>query len=71
MKPLCNYCLSTTNSCNDIESETCENMQTFRDDIEFGNKVLEYCKQFEGTDKYNVAMLAIEFGYNLAKTEKS
>jgi hypothetical protein len=32
-----------------------------------GKKVAEYCKQYEGTDKYNVAMLAVEFGYNLKK----
>ena len=32
---------------------------------EMGKKVAEYCKQYVGTDKYDVAMLAIEFGYNL------
>lgn len=31
-----------------------------------GRKVVEYCKQYEKSDKYNVAMLAIEFGYQLA-----
>lgn len=34
-----------------------------------GKKVVEYCKQYEGTDKYDVAMLAIEFGYNLKNDE--
>lgn len=31
-----------------------------------GRKAVEYCKQYEESDKYNVAMLAIEFGYQLA-----
>lgn len=34
-----------------------------------GKKTIEYCKQYEGTDKYNVAMLAIEFGYQLKLQE--
>jgi hypothetical protein len=33
---------------------------------ERGEEIIAYCKQFEGTDKYDVAMLAIEFGYQLA-----
>jgi hypothetical protein len=34
-----------------------------------GKKATDYCEQYKGTDKYNVAMLAIEFGYQLAKEE--
>ena len=34
-----------------------------------GKRAVEYCKQYEGTDKYNVAMLAIEFGYQLKLEE--
>jgi hypothetical protein len=34
-----------------------------------GKKAVDYCKQYEGTDKYNVAMLAIEFGYQLKLEE--
>jgi hypothetical protein len=41
---------------NDVEQET----------LKMGEEVVTYCKQYEGTDKYNVAMLAIEFGYQLA-----
>lgn len=26
-KPLCPYCLSTTNICSDIEAETCPNLK--------------------------------------------
>lgn len=31
-----------------------------------GKKVVEYCKKYEKSDKYNIVMLAIEFGYQLA-----
>lgn len=41
---------------NDVEQET----------LKRGEEISAYCKQYEGTDKYNVAMLAIEFGYQLA-----
>jgi 23S rRNA A2030 N6-methylase RlmJ len=34
-----------------------------------GKKVTDYCEKYKGTDKYNVAILAIEFGYQLAKKE--
>ena len=34
---------------------------------ELGEKIVEYCKQYEGTDKYDVAMLAIAKGYQLGK----
>jgi hypothetical protein len=33
-----------------------------------GKKATDYCEQYKGTDKYNVAMLAIEFGYQLFET---
>jgi len=31
-----------------------------------GEKIIEYAKKYEGTDKYGAVMLAIEFGYELA-----
>lgn len=34
-----------------------------------GAKAMEYCKQYKGTDKYDVAMEAITFGYGLAEIE--
>lgn len=34
-----------------------------------GKNAIEYCKQYAGTDKHNVALLAIEFGYQLAQKE--
>lgn len=30
-----------------------------------GEKIVEYCKQYEGTNKYNDVLKAIEFGYKL------
>jgi hypothetical protein len=33
-----------------------------------GKKATDYCEKYKGTDKYNVAMLAIEFGYQLFET---
>ena len=45
---------------NEVEQET----------LKRGEEIIAYCKQFEGTDKYNVAMLAIEFGYQLALKQK-
>lgn len=30
-----------------------------------GHKIIEYAKKYEGTDKYNDILLAIEFGYQL------
>lgn len=37
-----------------------------------GEKIVEYCKQYEGTNKYNDVLKAIEFGYQLSlnKDEK-
>ena len=36
-----------------------------------GEEIINFTKEFEGTDKYNSIMLAIEFGYQLAlKYEK-
>lgn len=35
----------------------------------FGKEVVEYCKQYEGTDKYDVVMLAIAKGYELSEKE--
>ena len=32
---------------------------------EFGEKIVQYCKKYEGTNKYNDILKAIEFGYNL------
>ena len=32
-------------------------------------EVVEYCKQYEGTDKYDVAMLAIAKGYELGEED--
>jgi hypothetical protein len=40
---------------------------TFEEAI--GKKATDYCEQYKGTDKYNVAMLAIEFGYKLKLEE--
>jgi hypothetical protein len=40
--------------------------ESVEDEEDRGLEILNYCKQYEGTDKYNVAMLAIEFGYALA-----
>lgn len=34
-----------------------------------GKEVVEYCKQYEGTDKYDVAMLAIAKGYELGEKD--
>lgn len=34
-----------------------------------GKEVVEYCKQYEGTDKYDVAMLAIAKGYALGEED--
>lgn len=34
-----------------------------------GKEVVEYCKQYEGTDKYDVAMLAIAKGYELGEED--
>ena len=34
-----------------------------------GKKIVEYADKYKGTDKYNVAMLAIEFGYHLQTVE--
>ena len=34
-----------------------------------GKEVVEYCKQYEGTDKYDVAMLAIAKGYKLGEED--
>ncbi len=31
-----------------------------------GEKIVEYCKQYEGTNKYNDVLKAIEFGYQLS-----
>lgn len=36
---------------------------------ELGEKIVEYCKQYEGTDKYDVAMLAIAKGYELGEED--
>jgi hypothetical protein len=44
---------------NNVEQET----------LKMGEEIVTYCKQYEGTDKYNVAMLAIQFGYQLAFNE--
>ena len=32
---------------------------------EIGEKIVQYCKKYEGTNKYNDILKAIEFGYNL------
>ena len=37
---------------------------------DLGTEILNYCKKYKGTDKYNVAMLAMEFGYQLALKEE-
>ena len=34
-----------------------------------GKEVVEYCKQYEGTDKYDVAMSAISKGYELGEED--
>ena len=34
-----------------------------------GKEVVEYCKKYEGTDKYDVAMLAIAKGYELGEED--
>jgi hypothetical protein len=46
---------------NDVEQET----------LKMGEEVVTYCKQYEGTDKYDVVMLAIEFGYQLALKQQT
>ena len=33
---------------------------------EVGEKIVAYAKRYEGTDRYNAIILAIEFGYQLA-----
>ncbi len=33
-----------------------------------GKKAYEYCKKYEGTEKFSIALRAIEFGYQLAAT---
>lgn len=38
---------------------------------ELGKKINEYCKQYEGTDKYNDVVLAIQFGYHLKEKEEN
>jgi hypothetical protein len=38
-------------------------------DFKLGKEVVEYCKQYEGTDKYDVAMLAIAKGYELGEED--
>jgi hypothetical protein len=37
-------------------------------EVIIGKKATDYCEKYKGTDKYNVAMLAIEFGYQLFET---
>lgn len=39
---------------------------------EIGEKIVQYCKKYEGTNKYNDVLKAIEFGYQLSlnKDEK-
>lgn len=38
--------------------------ETFEEEI--GKQIVEYCKNYEGTDMYNAVILAIEYGYQLA-----
>ena len=33
---------------------------------EIGEKIVQYCKKYEGTNKYNDILKAIEFGYQLS-----
>ena len=35
-----------------------------------GKEIIKYCKDYEGTDKYNAVILAIEFGFKLALKQK-
>ena len=35
-------------------------------DYYIGKKIADYTEKYSGTDKFNVALSAIEFGYNLA-----
>jgi hypothetical protein len=51
-----------------IPTSVFNKQETFEEII--GKKVTDYCEQYKGTDKYNVAMLAIEFGYQLAKEKQ-
>lgn len=54
-----------------INPDNTINCSFIKDDLELtGKEIVDYCKQYEGTDKYNVAMLAIEFGYQLALKNK-
>lgn len=36
---------------------------------ELGEKIVEYCKKYEGTDKYDAVMLAMAKGYELAEED--
>jgi len=36
---------------------------------EIGEKIVKYCKKYEGTNKYNDVLKAIEFGYQLSLNE--
>lgn len=43
------------------------NIKSITSDSEvIGEKIVEYCKQYEGTNKYNDVLEAIEFGYQLS-----
>lgn len=49
-----------------INSDNTIHIKPFISESEvIGKKIIEYCKQYEGTDKYNDVLKAIEFGYQL------
>ena len=47
----------------DISKEDIEKQRNYAE--EQGNKIIEFTKKYQGTDKHNDIMLAIEFGYQL------
>ena len=61
-------------SCNDKDYTIDEILEIYKETEQktteeiIGKKATDYCEKYKGTDKYNVAMLAIEFGYQLFET---
>jgi len=45
--------------------------QFLKNQEEFGKKIIEFCKEYEGSAFYNIAMKSIEFGYQLAQEENT